>query len=326
MFFLRKLIIILLVLLITSCGSSGGTSDVVDGDDDDNISSPVEGRENIPPYLGAGMFAVDNSKFDTETALDLLRTSASPVLSYIPGVFGHDKSNFPYMMDSLLSEGINVHVQLYVLCGPCRPPRRDGSLVQFRSDLNIDELNSAIQWDPEVRSQYLDYVIDVIAPLVDSYPQLRFTIVPELEDNHTNESFSALLDLTHTALAGRSNIDFQRNALHFNGTRIFGQHRVSLEMHTTHLGNLALLSSGDTVSLDGQLFSFKGEDVSCKVDADFEDIQTLIKGSLERGINFQLWRHEWQGLPQCGGSAPSIENRVYQFTYIDQIKELLKIE
>lgn len=318
---LRTFLVLIIAMLLPSCGGSGGGSD--------DPSSPENNQETSlsvePPYLGAGMFAVDSPKFDVETGLDILRSSAAPVLSYIPRVFGSDTENYPYMMDTLIEEGTSIHVQLYVLCGPCRSPRRDGSLSVFRGDLDIDELNDAIRFDPEVRSQYLDYVMNVIVPLIDRYPQLQFTVVPELEDNHTDESFGELLDLTILALGERGNVKYQRNPLRFNGTRTFNGITVPIEIHTAFIGNLDLLIAGDTISLDGQSFSFRGEQVGCKVDANFDEIKALIQASLDKGVNFQIWRFEWQGLPVCGGPVPHPRDRTYQFTYIDQIKELLSL-
>lgn len=315
----RLFLAAILGVLLTSCGGGGG------GDSESSTPGSGEAVRVQAPLLGAGMFAVDSPKFDVETGLDILRSSAAPVLSYIPRVFGSDTENYPYMMDTLLEEGTAIHVQLYILCGPCRAPRRDGSLSVFRGDLNIDEFNNAIQWDPEVRSQYLDYVVNVIAPLIDRYPQLEFTVVPELEDNHTNESFAELLDLTILALGDRSNVIYQRNPLNFNGARTFKGRTVRIEIHTPFIGNLDLLIPGDTISLDGQSFSFRGEEVGCRVDANFEQIKELIIKSLEKGVNFHLWRFEWQGLPICGGPAPHPRDRTYEFRYVDQIKELLAL-
>ena len=302
---------------LTSCGGGGGS--------DDTPERPESPTTVEAPFLGAGMFAVDSPRFDVETALDILRVSAAPILSYIPGVFGSDKENYPYMMDTLIEEGTGIHVQLYVLCGPCRAPRRDGSLVQFRPDLDIRELNDAIRFDPEVRSQYLDYVINVIAPLIDRYPQLNFTVVPELEDNQVDDSFAALLDLTMMALGDRANVDYLRNPLNFNGTRTFNGKTIPLEIHTPFIGNLDLLQPGDTISLDGQSFAFRGEEVGCRVDASFEEIKELIVKAMEKGVNFHVWRFEWQGLPICGGPAPHPDDRTYEFRYVDQIKELLSL-
>lgn len=318
---LTKLVFpIVIALTMMSCGGGGSGSDPGDSN-----PSPPELVTSVAPYLGAGMFAVDAPAFDVETALDILKSSSSPVLSFIPGVFGSDKANYPYMMDDLVLNGIGVHVQLYVLCGPCRRPRRDGSLVQFRPDLDIRGLESAIQWDPEVRSQYLDYVFNIIKPLITAYPQLRFTIVPELEDNQSDSSFAALLDLTATSLDGISNVDYQRNPMGGSRTRNYNGRTVTLELHHTSVYALHQLQSGDTLSLDGQSFSFRGENVGCPVDATYDEIVALIQESMDRGVNFHLWRFEWQGLYICGGPALPPEQRTYQFTHVDQIKELLSL-
>lgn len=318
--YIKLLFFTVAAFLLVSCGGGGGSDNPSDPQDRPNTSVMAKA-----PFLGAGMFAVDSPKFDVEQGLDILRSSASPILSYIPGVFGSDKENYPYMMDTLLDEGTEIHVQLYVLCGPCRAPRRDGSLVQFRPDIDIPSLQNAIRWNPEVRSQYLDYVLSVIAPLIDRYPQINFTVVPELEDNQVDDSFAALLDLTMLALGERSNVRYQRNPLNFNGTRTFNGKTIPIEMHTAFVGNLALLIPGDTISLDGSSFTFRGEQVGCNVDANFEQIKELIRQSIDKGVSFHVWRHEWQGLNICGGSAPHPRDRDYRFTHIDQIKELLAL-
>lgn len=312
---LLQLLVVAVVILAVLMGCGG---------DSDDESPSLDA--STAPFLGAGMFALDNPKFDKEKALGILRASISPVVSYIPNVFGKNKTNYPYMLDTLISENIGTHVQLYVLCGPCRIPRRDGSMVQFKPDLDIPGFQKAIKENSSVRSQYVAYVKDVIVPLIEAYPELNFTVVPELEDNQTNDSFAALLQLTTKALGDRSNVVYQRNPLYHNGQRTFNGQTVALEMHTTSINDLNLLRSGDAISFDGQLFSFRGESLGCTPNATFEQTTALIRASMSKGVSVHVWRPSWQGLPNCGGPVLDPSLRTYEFTYIDQIKELLSLK
>jgi hypothetical protein len=325
-------IVVILSLFGFSCGGGGWekVAEEVSGNSSPEVhdNSAPAGESSVlktssAPYLGAGMFAVNHPSFDRETAIDILRASSSPVISFIPNIFGSDSTNYRYILDTLIDEGIGPHVQMYVLCGPCRRPRRDGSLVQFRPDLDIEGLQNAIRWNDEIRSQYIDYVTAHILPLVEAYPQLNFTVVPELEDNQVDDSFSALLDLTMLVLGNKSNVRFKRNPLHFTGNRTFNGQVVAIELHTVHMNDINMLMAGDTVSIDGYSYAFRGEQVACQMDTTIEHIELLVSETRARGISFQLWRHDWQGLPMCGGYVPHPINRTYTFTYVDQIKQLL---
>ena len=85
------------------------------------------------------------------------------------------------------------------------------------------------------------------------------------------------------------------------------------------------LKEGDVISLDGQTFSYPGEDLSCAKDdvTSYEDTKFLVEAAGDRGIHFHLWRHEWQGLNACGGGSPAVEDRTFEFKYPEYIKELL---
>jgi hypothetical protein len=330
MHWLFKILILVMFSLVSACGGGGSSGS---SDSPGDTSPPVESvYQSQSPHLGVGIFALQHPSYDVDTALNLLRASKDPVIAFIPGVFGSDLTNYHTIINTLLSEGVAPHVHIYALCGPCRQPRRDGSLVQFRPDLNMYQLEDAIRWDPEVRSQYIDYLVNVLQPIIDSYPQLNYTVVPELEDNQNDDSFAAMLDLTGMVFDGYANIRYVRNSNNSNFVRTFGSRTVAIEIHHSSIYALGRLQSGDVLSFDGAHFRFRDESKDrcggrIENDPSFDETRQLVTEAMARGVSLHLWRHEWQGLPTCPGhpvSDPSVRN--YVFTHVDELIELLSIK
>jgi len=242
-----------------ACGG-GGSGSGGNTEKPTNNTPPVEQlHQSQTPHLGLAIFALLHPQFNVDTAFELLNASKDPVIAFLPGVFGSNLANYEELVARLEDSGKAPHIHVYALCGPCRIPRRDGSLVQFRKDLDIDGLNDAIRWNPEVRSQFLDRLTNEIKPIVDKFPELQYTIVPELEDNQNDDSFTAMLDLTNMVFGPYSNVRYARNAMSASMHHSYNGISVKREFHNINPYSLPLLGPGDTMSFDGSNFRFPGE-------------------------------------------------------------------
>jgi hypothetical protein len=301
-----------------SCGSSNPF---------DNSDSEEPPPEIVEPYLGLSIFSLLNPRFDVQTASEILQESSAPAFSILYGVFGKDLTNYHILIDSLIAARKPPRVALYALCGPCRKPRRDGSMVILRPEMDVQTFQKAILYNPTVRQEFVDHLTNNIRPIFDLYPELNYVLFLELEDNHSEDSFQAMFELARPVFKDYENVRIVRNALKGIAVRTYAGEWLNLEFHTTKPNFEPHYQWQDSVSFDGSYFNFVGETRRCKkYIPPFEDIKTLIRNGLSQGVDMYVWRPEWQGLPECPEyGAPPVEARSFRFKYIDQIKELMRL-
>lgn len=309
---MKKIILTLLVCLLplSSCGGGGRSSQ----DDVKNPNPPA--IEHPEPTVGLAIFGLLNQNFPVNDAIELLSVSERPAFSFPNKTFGENPQNYITLVDALESQGKSPYVGIYAICGPCRVPRRDGRLVEFRQDLDIPQLNWALANDPITQQDYKNFLTDMRNNLVSLYPDLEYDIYPELESNMNFDAQEVAITIAREVFADMSNVRIIVNPL--DNIRHPG---VPLEIHTDWIDNISLVGAGDIISLDGQYFRFPGER---GVGLTFEETKEFIRMSKERNVLFYLWRFEWQGLyPDNPKGTPEPDKRIYKFLYKNEIKELL---
>ena len=293
---------------LISCGGGGGSGD----------SNPPPVIKTAPK-VGLAILGLLNAGFPVDEAIDLLSVSSRPTFSFIHKTFGENPQNYITLVDNLRSQGKSPHVGIYAICGPCRPPRRDGSLVKFRPDLNVSELNRLLANDARVQEDFRNYLIDLRQNIVMLYNDLEYDIYPELESNMDFNAQQKALEIAREVFSGMSNVRIVINPVSNN--RHPG---APLEIHTDWAGNLPLVGAGEAISMDGQLLNFRDE--AGLRGPSFEETKKFVSDAVAKGVIFYLWRHEWQGLNREGRRPPAPDNRTYKFTRKDEIKELLLLE
>ena len=221
-----KHLIILALFFLVSCGGGGSSG----------TEAPPGFEPTCEHKRGLSLFALMNPNFPVSDAQHLLKTSCNPALGILPDVFGSDDTNY----HTVVSDYEQLTVTLYVTCGPCRQPRRDGSVVVFRPDLNIPQLNNGIVYDPQVRADYEARVQNLVERFVVPYPQFEFIIIPELEDSQTSDAAQAFYDLTVSHIPEGYNAFVAKNPVN-NWDRYNG----ILEIHTEQLSETGHLVSND---------------------------------------------------------------------------------
>jgi hypothetical protein len=301
-----KCILLSLVFFLSSCGGGGSGSS-----SEEPIPTPPDVRED--EKVGLAILGLLNPRFPVATATELLSVQSRPRFTFLNATFGKNPANFIALVDSLQSQGKSPHVGIYAICGPCRVPRRDGSLVQFRDDLDIPSLNRALANDPRTQEDYRNFLIDLRQNFLALFPELEYDIFPELEDNFDVPARTVAVRIAQEVFAGSARII--TNPLGFERTP-----GLPVEIHSDFPGNLPLLKNGDAWSFDGQNMLFPGESGP---GLSFEATKQLIRDANAKGVVIYLWRHEWQGLTKGSNFSPPVNERNYVFTNKERIKELL---
>lgn len=269
------------------------------------------------PYVGMAILALLHKNFPVKQAFTILKRSKRPAFSFAYGIFGKNPKNYYDLVSRFLEIGKTPHVEIYILSGPTRIPRRDGKMEFFHPELTIPELRRAIVNNAEIRRDYVTLVKKIAEEFIDPYPELTFTIVPELEDLESTESFKALLELTRSALGSRSNVELVRNNDHRFGN-------LPKEIHTTDKNRVRGLKRGDIISFDGSGFTFPEERHQPRVPT-FTDIKKLIRMAKRKGVDVYIWRPENQGLSSSSTNvSPPPDQRRYVFKYKRRLIQLLR--
>ena len=307
-----KYLILVVCFLISACGSSNTSEDVKDPIVPEKPETPVK---LIEPDIGLGIFGLLNPKFPVNDAIELLSVKERPMFSFLYGTFGENPQNFVTLVDALQEKNLSPYVGLYAICGPCREPRRDGSLLKFERGVDIPTLNERLVNDPATQERYRNYLLDIKNNIVNLYPELSWDIYPELESNMDLPALSTTFNIATEVFSDIPNVRIVIN--HLENQRLENQ---PLEIHTDWIGNLSLIGKDDIISLDGSCFDYPNEHTNC---IDYDEVKQLIIEAKNKGVLFYIWRPEWQGLQKEGSLSLPVDERTYVFPNKEYLKELL---
>lgn len=333
--FFKFLTISTAVLLLAACGGGGGGSeDSIDSPD--NVLDPGAALINPSydptlPVRGVGFFPVMHPKIaqpgpngivPLDAIIEILRESSSPGFSFPYQTFGNQTQNYMKLIDSMLAVGKPPVVGIYAICGPCRKGRSSGDWVYFYPEMDIGQFNSAIQNNPAVRESYLN-LLRQIRQLIELYPNLKYVLYPELEDNFDDNAFKAALDMNIQVFGDMPNVEIRRNPLEFrNGGRGENTFGLQIERHGTTIESLRLVPSGGSLNFDGSDFNYP--DQFEEGDPSFDDVRNLILEARATNKEVYVWDPTWQGRGRnLGGGAVHPDNRIYSVTHINELKELM---
>lgn len=210
---------------------------------------------------------------------DVLKESSAPTLNILYGTFGKSKKN----LDTLLGKLVNYHpdfrdsirIGVYVTCGPCRRPRRDGTLEHFRPRLTISQLNGVIERRNRVIiTNYRKRVKRIFSFSNEwlAYP-IEWRIFPELEDNLTWQARAILINVLNDEIRQHPEWHIAINPLKPIVTQL------PLEVHSDDINIAKMLQKGDAISLDG---------------IDRFPTQALVDISTSRKIDLLYWDRAMQ--------------------------------
>ena len=257
----------------------------------------------IEPNIGLAILAALNPRFPVIQAVRVLEASPRPTFNFLMGTFGKEWRNIERILIELEAQKkLPRRVGVYLDCGPCRRPRRDGTLNHIQPSLTIAELNRALsQKGPLRRRVLLSFrrrAIQLMRFAI-NFPEIEWRIYPVLEDNLTLEGFTAIFHEVSRI--------FEPTPIRFS----VGRNRIgpiqgpwAAEVHTWE--GSPLLAPGDAVSGDG-----------VTRDPTPAEIRRLVA----RGVDVLLWRSEWQGVTVPPLSA---SKRDYFFRDLEGLRALMK--
>lgn len=209
-------------------------------------------------------------------------------------------------------------VIVYLDCGPCRDPRRPkGQFNLMAPGLNIAQLNRALERrHPRVISA-IDRHIARVAARLPKDKGVSYVIVPSLEDNFTDDAYSAMRELvaTHFSSVGR----IVRNPLKPKRYESDG-----LEIHSYSVRDIAKLRSGDIINGDGVASCLS---TKCS-ESEMVEKEGWVRAAIGRGVIPLIYVPQIQGLPasikQGGVSFIPPEERTYSIPNIKQLERLIR--
>jgi len=306
------------VAFTISCGGGGGDNNSTDN-----------GVELLKPTVGLSLFGLTNEGFPVNEAIDILRSTRQghrATFTFPYRVFGQHDENFYRLVEGIYD--LKPHIQIYAICGPCRRPRHSGEYVKFYPQYDIDQLNYYMVHDRSVKESLRNVYTDILNNYVLAYPELTFTIVPELESNMTGEAEAVSVNTAIEVFGHVPNVDINVNRL---DNTLHGI--INSEVHTTNISTANSCRSGDVINFDGSTMRYADEDYypydyDSHGNTSWWEIQTLIRNAIAHDNLVYIWRAEWQGLHQVDdqGRRLPMNERTYTFDgRHDEIKELLRL-
>lgn len=210
-------------------------------------------------HIGLAALPLLNARYPVEDVYEVLRESKRPAINILYGTFGKSSHNLDLLLERMVSHHSTwlapLRVGVYVTCGPCRRPRRDGSLEHFASGLTISEFNRVIERPNRgknrvVLNEYRKRVRRVLAlsNKWGAWP-IEWRIFPELEDNLSAKARRVLTNILREEIRAHPlNFAWHVAINPLQKTRIPG---VPLEVHSASVPLANTLLPGDAVSFDG---------------------------------------------------------------------------
>lgn len=205
--FARLVALILLfpwgVVAILACGSGGGDEEVVPLPVLDCPEGFIEAPSRGIACLHCNHpHAQGQANILTDTIVNAcIRNVSWNVL--VSGTFGYDEAFMMRQVDKLTTNR-HLSLTLYLLNGPGQRRYKSKIFDGFGEKISPEDFRNRIQWDETFRDSYRNHVAQFV-PLIDYAIAHGATvnIVPQLEDNMSDNAFMALEKLTQQVLAGK---------------------------------------------------------------------------------------------------------------------------
>ena len=225
------------------------------------------------------------------------------------GDFGWDPEFLAALVAKYSQGGRIAHVLFYLANGPAARHWTGQCLDGFGSRLAPETFRRQIVDDPLFRQSF-QALVERLAPLLVQIGKAggQAGIVPQLEDNQSDRSFAAMVDLVRTSLPPGTAVRLGRNPCVgcWPGNEGRVPDRCFLEEHH-HAAATDFTVENGVVSNDGRTYAIAGEKpgfLPCLPLARLAGVQTRT-GTL--GSIFLLWSAKYQGL-DAKGTPPAQRN------------------
>lgn len=266
------------------------------------------------PPIGLSVLFLDSPQFPWSRAATILEGADRPILATLLDWKGKHVHNLQKVAGHFKKlDRTPPELNLYVLCGPCRKPRRDGSLEAFHPELSIGELNR--QWfkRPRLQSDFSRLAYNHLKHIEGlGWPTIN--LIPELEDSLRPGVYNSMVSLLG-AVMGNWPLQTHRVVRNRLGNPPYNGAK---EVHGLASNSLHLVTYGDFTSGDGDVFRWNGERIGSK-EYSWGYLKAFVRQAQNQGVGVLLWHPEWQD----PGRKP-INRRVFKFTHPKDLKQILK--
>ncbi len=218
------------------------------------------------------------------------------------GDFGWDPDYLKSLVHKYSQAGRLPHVLFYLTNGPAGRHWKSQVMQGFGSRLPPEEFRRKILHDQQFQRDFQRLarrLADIITDIYHTGGQV--SVVPQLEDNQTDQSFAMMLEISRAALPQELPIRFGRNPCVscYPGNQGGLPAGCFLEEHH-HSANTDFILRNGVLSNDGCTYSFPGETPLYLPHlplADFAGVQSRT-GLMNSA--FILWNAKYQGLTNRG--------------------------
>jgi len=214
------------------------------------------------------------------------------------GDFGWDPGYLATLVEKYSQGGRIAHVVFYLANGRAARHWKGQLLDGFGSRIAPETFRRQILDDPLFRQSFQDLAAR-LAPLLDRIAIAggQAGIVPQLEDNQSDRSFAAMVDLIKKALPPAMAIRLGRNpcvsCYPGNEGRVPGG--CFLEEHH-HAASTDFTVADGVISNDGCTYAFPGEQPAFLPWLPLADLAGVQRHTGDMGSIFLLWNARYQGL------------------------------
>lgn len=285
------------------------------------LLAPNAARGDGGAGVGMAALALQNPRFPVGDVVEVLGVSRRPMVAVLWDTFGKRRGNIKRVVDGV---GSPITVGVYLICDPCRMPRRDGKLETFYPQLSRSRLEQQLFRRAKVSRDYEKLARKAIM-LLRAYKPNRAIIYPALESTLSpgaNRLLAGLIEpLIINPTTGTADIEIVQNPLSIR-EKIPGY---PVELHGYSSTVIRAVGEGGFVSGDGAIFLYPGEPAipgSWTQVVSYSRMVSLVRESLTKNRTMLLWRPEWQGLPKGGPAS----KRTYKISNKEKLKALIKLQ
>ncbi len=226
------------------------------------------------------------------------------------GGFGWDPGYLRTLVQKYSQGGRVAHVLFYLTNGPAARKWPTTAMEGFGTRISPEQFRHKILADQQFQDEFQELtrrLFDIIVEIHQAGGQA--SIVPQLEDNQTNKSFTMMLELIRTALPPGLPVRLGRNPCVscYPGNEGSTPAGCFLEEHHHSASTDFTLKDG-ILSNDGCTYAFPGETPTSLPYLQLEKFEGVQSKTGRMNSMFILWSGKYQGL---GGPITDPKSRAY---------------
>lgn len=218
--------------------------------------------------------------------------------------FGWDPDYLIHLVQKLSSDGMVPHFLFYLTSGPSARAWQSHHESGYGAEISPEMFRELIEHDKEFQLGFQQLLIRLfpVIELINTQGGVA-RVVPQLEDNQTDESFNTMIELLHAVLPAHIKVELGRNSCVgcYPGNQGLAPAGCFCEYHL-HSGSIDFNYKNGIISNDGCTYVFPGEPAGWNPSLPLEDFQGVQQKAGDLNNWFLLWSAKYQGLESQGKS------------------------